>query len=47
MQTIVLSGTGPHLKVKLGADNSKIIVVGKTKTKTITLGKTSEIKFAA
>lgn len=47
MQTIVLTGTGPHLKVKSGAGNSKILVVTKSKTKTLNVGKDSEIKFAA
>lgn len=47
MQTIVLNGTGPHIKVKVGADNSKILVVSKSKTTKLTLGKSSEIKFAA
>ena len=47
MQTIKINGTGPHIKVKVGAGNSKIMVISKSKTKNLNIAKNADIRFAA
>lgn len=46
-QTIVLSGTGPRLKIKAQSNSSKVMVITNGAAKTVNIKKSTDFKFAA
>lgn len=46
-QTIVLSGTGPRLKIKSESNSSKVLVISNGSAKIVNIKKSTDFKFAA